>query len=62
MKIMPPSASLQNKTGNSDTLKYVVKLTKYQRHSIYQSPAVTVTIIDALKPFYLLIVFIWFSN
>ena len=59
---MPPSTSLQNKTGNSDTPKYLVKLTKYQQHTIYQSPAITVIIIDVLKPFYSLIVFIWFSK
>ena len=28
--IMPPSTSLYNTTGNSDTPKYLVKLTKLQ--------------------------------
>ena len=56
---MPPSTSLQNTTGNSDTPKYLVKLTKHQRHTIYQRPEITVTIINALKPSY---TFIWFSK
>ena len=59
---MPPSTSLQSTTGNSDTPKYPVKLTKHQRHTIHQSPEITVTIIDPLKPSYLSIVFIWFSK
>ena len=59
---MPPSTSLHNTTGNSDTSKYLVKLSKHQLHTIYQSPEITVTIVNALEPCNPSIVFPWFGK